>query len=101
MAKFNASPGDRAELFNQFIANQLSVQSTELVLTRVRRKKGADTQDMQWLDRDGLMDLHKNEDVVDQIIKNKVKQKLTKPHPDCPHLKAKTLYYVTTAMPVP
>jgi hypothetical protein len=102
LEKFNKSQADKLDLFKVFLEHEMSVEDTELTLKRSRRKRCSDTQDMGWLDRDGLMDLHKNkEDVVDAIIKAKTKQGLCKPHPDCPHVKSKMLYHVTVALPGP
>ena len=72
MEKYNRNGIDRLELFETFVRTGMNIPATEMSLKRTRRKRDTSTHDKGWLDRDGLLELHKNNtEVVDAIIKGK------------------------------
>ena len=99
LEKFKAGGVEKAELFAEFLRANENVGAVETKMRVKKLSKVEAEKGRGWLDREGLLELHKqNEKVVDAIIAAKTAAGAFRPHPDCPHLKEKTLYHVLLHM---
>ena len=88
---------EKLKVFKDWTYNGSQILELDMLYQKIVTYKTLVEQHMQWLTKDDLLDLfHKKEDIVQEVIWDKSRRGLLRPHPELPHRVDLTQYWCLT-----